>query len=66
METRTGAETNPSTAARRAESWGAGVNWYINRNFKIVLDYDQTRDGGARDADRKTEKYFGQRLQISY
>ena len=58
---------NPVSAARRAESWGAGVNWYINRNVKLVVDYDQTQfDGGARDADRKTEKLFGQRLQISF
>jgi phosphate-selective porin OprO/OprP len=60
MEARTG-------SGEALDSWGAGVNWYINRNLKLVLDYDQTQfDGGARNADRKTEKVFGQRLQISY
>jgi len=58
---------NPTSAARRAESWGAGVNWYLNKNVKLVVDFDQTQfDGGARSGDRATEKTIGQRFQLSF
>lgn len=35
-------------SAKSAKSWVAGVNWYLNSNAKIVLDYSHTKfDGGA-------------------
>ena len=35
-------------SARSANTWTAGVNWYLNSNAKIVLDYAHTSfDGGA-------------------
>ncbi len=37
-----------SKSARSAHTWTAGVNWYLNSNAKIVLNYTQTSfDGGA-------------------
>lgn len=36
------AYANPNTSARRATSWGVGVNWYGNRNLKLMLDYEHT------------------------
>ncbi len=34
---------HPSVSAAGAFSWGVGVNWYVNRNIKISLNYEQTR-----------------------
>jgi phosphate-selective porin OprO and OprP len=35
-------------SAKSAHSWTAGVNWYLNQNAKIQLNYEHTKfDGGA-------------------
>jgi phosphate-selective porin OprO/OprP len=35
-------------SAKSAHSWVAGVNWYLNQNAKIQLNYEHTSfDGGA-------------------
>src|SRR6185295_2296571 len=31
-----------AASARQASSWGAGLNWHFNKNFKLQLDYEQT------------------------
>ena len=37
-----------SQSAKSAKTWTAGVNWYLNSNAKIALNYSQTSfDGGA-------------------
>jgi phosphate-selective porin OprO and OprP len=39
---------DPTFSARKASTWTAGVNWYLNSNAKIVLNYEQTSfDGGS-------------------
>lgn len=39
---------DPTYSAKKAKSWTAGVNWYLNSNAKIVLNYEQTSfDGGS-------------------
>ena len=39
---------DPTFSAKKAKTWTAGVNWYLNTNAKIVLNYEQTSfDGGA-------------------
>lgn len=44
----TGAYADLSTSAKSAKSWVAGVNWYLNSNAKIALNYSHTKfDGGA-------------------
>ncbi|RYZ69714.1 MAG: porin, partial [Lysobacteraceae bacterium] len=60
------ADTNGS--ARKAESWTVGLNWYLNSNLKLVLNYLQTRlDGGsASGADREDEKAVFTRLQVAF
>ncbi|HSI43599.1 MAG TPA: porin [Methylotenera sp.] len=38
---------DPTYSAKKAKSWTAGINWYLNSNAKIVLNYEQTSfDGG--------------------
>lgn len=59
---------DPAVAARSAQSWTVGVNWYLNSNLKLVANYLQTSfDGGAAaGADRETEKAVFTRLQVSF
>jgi phosphate-selective porin OprO/OprP len=39
------------TSAREETAWGVGLNWYLNSNLRLYLDYEQTRfDGGSKDA----------------
>lgn len=59
---------NPATSASRASAWSVGLNWYLNKNFRAYLDYEQTWfDGGAAGgADRPDEKVLFTRLQVSF
>lgn len=58
---------NPQAAAHRADAWGIGLNWYFNRNIKLMLNYEQTNfDGGAPNRDRDSEKALLSRLQFSF
>ncbi|WP_309640447.1 porin [Flavobacterium sp.] len=42
------AYADASRSAKSAKSWTAGVNWYLNQNAKIQLNYEHTKfDGGA-------------------
>jgi phosphate-selective porin OprO/OprP len=34
-------------AAQNALTWGVGLNWFLNRNIKWILEYDQTSFGFA-------------------
>lgn len=57
---RAGSVTSGNTA-------GAVVNWYLNRNTRVSLDYEQTDfTGGAAAGDRRTEKVVIGRLQLAY
>lgn len=59
---------NPATSATRAFSWGLGLNWHLNRNVKVNLNYDQTDFKGGADTDllAKGEKAIFTRAQISF
>ena len=59
---------DPAVSARKARAWAAGVNWYLNKGVKVVLDYEQTKfDGGAASgADREDERVILSRFQIAY
>jgi len=67
---------NPLTAAAGALSWGVGVNWHLNRNLKLSLNYEQTKfdlsnAGVAPNAVRapliaKGEKAVLFRAQVSF
>src|SRR5688572_30386064 len=39
---------DPLAAARQADSWGVGLNWYLNDNVKWLLDYEHTRSEERR------------------
>jgi phosphate-selective porin OprO/OprP len=56
---------DPRRAAKKAQQFTVGLNWYLNYNIKLVLDYDRTwyEDGeGAGDLD--TENLIVTRVQL--
>ncbi|TAJ55703.1 MAG: porin [Nevskiaceae bacterium] len=59
---------NPNSNARQADSYGIGLNWYLNSNAKLTADYNETRfeGGAAAGADRADEKALFTRLTIQY
>jgi phosphate-selective porin OprO/OprP len=59
---------NPSTSASDAHNIGVAVNWYLNQNLKVILDYEFTRyDGGAPNGgDREDEKALLARFQVAF
>ena len=54
-------------SARRAWSAGGGVNWYPNKNFRFVVDYERTWYRlGAKDGDRVPESSIVGRVQTVF
>lgn len=49
---------NPNLSTQSASDFGVGINWYLNRNIKLQLNYDQTRftKGAENGVDRPDEK----------
>ena len=41
---------NPATSASGAQAWALGLNWYLNANVKLNLDYETTWFRGASKA----------------
>ena len=59
---------NPSSAASKAKGLGLGVNWHLNRQIKVTVNYEHTTfEGGAADgADRPSEDFVVTRFQHSF
>jgi phosphate-selective porin OprO/OprP len=63
---------DPTSSISKASAWATGVNWYLNRNLKLALDYEQTSfNGGWANAagivlDRPTERVLSTRLQLGF
>jgi phosphate-selective porin OprO/OprP len=58
---------DPLASASQADSWGIGLNWYLNENVKWLLDYERTRfDGGAAAGDREDEDAIQLRLAVGF
>jgi phosphate-selective porin OprO/OprP len=62
--------TGAAASVKSASSWAAGVNWYLNQNIKIALNYEQTSFEGGNVTnyllDHPDEKILSSRLQLSY
>ena len=58
---------DPARSAREARAWGVGLNWYLNQNVKLVVNYDRTAftGGAASDADRPHESAIFSRIQFA-
>jgi phosphate-selective porin OprO and OprP len=62
-----GSFASAASAPRSAHALGTGVNWYMNRNFKIQLDYEVTRfDGGASSGDRPDERVLTSQFALIF
>lgn len=58
---------DPLAAARQVDSWGVGLNWYLNENVKWLLDYEHTTfEGGAPAGDREDEDAIQLRLALGF
>lgn len=57
-------------SASKATSWGAGINWYLNQNVRLSLDYEQTqfRDGATKPGNvtAQDEKIIFSRVQVAF
>lgn len=75
----TGAYADLSTSARKAQTWTGGVNWYLNPNVKLAVNYEQTKfEGGAgigitainaagtNVRDREDERALLARFQVAF
>lgn len=60
--------SNLNTSISKAASWATGLNWYLNRNTKVVLDYEQTKfsRGSLNSENRKPESVVTSRLQLNF
>lgn len=66
--------SNPLISASGAQSWSAGLNWYLNRNLLIKANYSRTTftgGGGAgmpapASVTQQPEEVFFTRLQVSF
>jgi len=58
---------DPTRSVRKAFAWAVGLNWYLNRNIKQMLDYERTSfTAGATSGDRPAENAVFFRTQISF
>lgn len=59
---------NPATSASGILSWGVGLNWKLNRNIKLSLDYEHARLDAAPGAKLpfKEEGVIFSRVQFAF
>jgi phosphate-selective porin OprO/OprP len=54
-------------SARRAREWTGGINWYVARGNKFVVNYSHTEfTGGSAEGDRTSEKAILTRFQVNF
>jgi phosphate-selective porin OprO/OprP len=55
-------------SGQKESSWGVGLNWYLNRNVKLQVNYEQTRfDGPGRSPLLENgEKIIFTRAQLAF
>lgn len=59
---------DPDHSVKKAQDFGIGINWYLNRNIKFQLDYNQTHftNGAIAETNRPEEKVLFSRMQIAF
>lgn len=67
-----GAETlslvDPTKSVRKAFAWAVGLNWFLTKNFKQLVDFERTTftGGAAKGGDRPSENAIFIRTQLSF
>ena len=69
-----GSFANPLTSARSAQGWSVGLNWWLNRNIRVLTSYSRTTfDGGGgagatapAAVTQQPEEAFLTRVQLSF
>lgn len=59
---------NLDHSVKKAQDFGVGINWYLNRNVKFQLDYNQTHftNGANGGTDRPEERVLFSRMQVAF
>jgi phosphate-selective porin OprO/OprP len=59
---------DPARSAREARAWAVGLNWYLNRNVKYVVDFERTTfvGGAAAGGNRRPENAILVRSQVAF
>ena len=59
---------DPEKTPREAFAWALGLNWYLSRNIKQVVDFERTSftGGAAAEGDRPAENAIFIRTQVAF
>jgi phosphate-selective porin OprO/OprP len=58
---------SPTITPSKAKAWAVGLNWYLAKAIKAVVDYEHTTfTGGASTGDREPESFVATRVQYSF
>jgi phosphate-selective porin OprO/OprP len=58
---------NPANTPSKAKAWAVGLNWYLAKAIKAVVDYEHTTfTGGTATGDREAENFVATRIQYSF
>ncbi len=58
---------NPASAVTKAKAVGVGVNWHLNKQIKVVVNYEHTTfEGGGADGNRASEDFVVTRFQHAF
>ncbi|HTO07990.1 MAG TPA: porin [Myxococcota bacterium] len=58
---------DPTVSAEAAKLWSVGINWYLNRNVKLAVNYDRTTFRSyASNQDRHDEGVLLGRFQLAF
>jgi phosphate-selective porin OprO and OprP len=59
---------NPTTSASDARAWAVGLNWWLNKNVRVMTSFSRTTfTGGATGhVTTEPEEVFFARLQLSF
>src|SRR5690606_34972165 len=58
---------DPAKSSAGAREWGGGVNWTLNRNIKMALDYfDTSFDPASGGVHRDDENVVLTRFQLAF
>jgi phosphate-selective porin OprO/OprP len=59
---------DPAVSATRADAWGVGLNWYLNRNVRAYFDFNHTnfKGGASGRVTAQDENVFLTRIQLAF